>query len=64
MTFQVTVSGHADSKAKEHQVLKAAKDFVALAAQRGDVHTATASTQHHGSVNLLTELDDEASDVQ
>lgn len=58
MSYQVSVSGHANGddsatqKTKEAEVLRVAKDFVTALKAHGEVYTPNYTSQYHGSGNL------------
>lgn len=52
MTISVSVSAHADTAEAEDQMLDKLRSAVKAMADSGQVYSASASTSHHGTVDL------------
>jgi hypothetical protein len=56
VSITITISGHTPDKDTEAQVIEAAKAVCATLRETGsEVYNASASTQHHGTVQLNVE---------
>lgn len=57
MTIQISISGHADNSDAEGNFLDAATEAVRKMRESGEVYSASATTSHHGTVDLVTVAD-------
>jgi hypothetical protein len=58
MTIQITLSGHADNADAEGNMLDAVVEAVNKMRESGQVYSASASTSHHGGLDLIVCADE------
>lgn len=52
MTFNISVTGHAQTQEKEAEVLGVFREALTKAAEHSELYSVSASTSHHGAVDL------------